>query len=61
MNKLPQGGFPCKNDRGSCCSFLEKNLWFCTAYDTGTKQLAELLQSFKAINLKNEWNCRTIW
>ena len=45
VNKLPQGGLPSriKNDRGSCCSFLEKKLWICTAYDAETKQLAELL------------------
>ena len=44
VNKLSQGEFPYENDRGSCCSFLEKNLWICTAYDTETKQLEELLQ-----------------
>ena len=44
VKKMPQGGFPYENDRGSCRPFLEKNLWICTAYDTETKQLAELLQ-----------------
>ena len=26
VNKLPQGGLLDKNDRGSCCSFLEKKI-----------------------------------
>ena len=44
VNKLPQVGLPYENDRGSFCSFLEKKIWICTAYDAETKQLAELLQ-----------------